>query len=227
MPDKYKFTKEQHFAVWEAYEGQCYWCGRPLELKESTVDHVIAEKYEGTPDLARIKTLYGLDDSFQINDYCNWVLAHMHCNFRKGDDVFGVSPALIACLHDVAKRGARARERCRTILAGNRKDKVLGRVGVAIDTGVLKQEDILEKFGLKLVRETEIELPPGFCLHVPGYWKIMRLEGEIATVSNGERFGRTPVGPEPDYSWLCGNCKEFGPWNGAMCLTCGCRSCPD
>lgn len=63
-----------------------------------------------------------------------------------------------------------------------------------------------------------------FLLLVPGLKssdsKVNVIAGYLET--DGSRF--VPINGDDaplDYTWLCGNCRSFGPWDGARCLTCG------
>jgi len=56
-------------------------------------------------------------------------------------------------------------------------------------------------------------------LRVPAHWKIVSKEGNMATVTDGQRKGTTPIKNHGD-SFEC-PCGHYGPWNGVVCLTCG------
>lgn len=41
---KAPFSQLEKVTVWRAYDGLCYWCNEPVELRQVTVDHVFPEK---------------------------------------------------------------------------------------------------------------------------------------------------------------------------------------
>jgi hypothetical protein len=57
-------------------------------------------------------------------------------------------------------------------------------------------------------------------LLVSGNWKIERINGDIACVSNGRISGLTPI-RNHDISYKCHCCGNYGPWDGTRCLSCG------
>ncbi|MBU3188745.1 PIN domain-containing protein [Clostridium bowmanii] len=67
----------------------------------------------------------------------------------------------------------------------------------------------------------------GSKLCVPDYWNIKKIDGNIAFVTDGKRAGYTSSQQNPDISFMCPYCGNYGPWNGVMCLSCGQRSEPD
>lgn len=74
--------------------------------------------------------------------------------------------------------------------------------------------------------EKYLELEEGEELKVSDDWKIIKKEGNIAIVTDGQRKGRTPLRRHGD-AFLCPTCGKYGPWNGVVCLSCGYRSEPD
>jgi hypothetical protein len=64
----------------------------------------------------------------------------------------------------------------------------------------------------------------------PSGWHVDSVSGFIATVHRREdgRPGVVPTANHPELeSYRCPNCGSFGPWTGAICLTCGTRSFDD
>lgn len=228
MSGKYQFSAAERFGVWEVYGGQCFWCGMPIEFPQTTVDHIIPETYADKPqELARIKVLYGLGDSFEINGFTNWVPAHGICNSEKGKQLFTPSPAMVAFLHEVAKRAPKAKAVSEKVIADGKKAKILARLETAIGAGIVSKSDIEELFsGIEpLPSEGAAGLP--ILRHITPQWRVLRAEGNRLVVTDGTRVGMTSAEEEADFSWLCGNCHHYGPWNGVICLTCGVRSQPD
>lgn len=79
----------------------------------------------------------------------------------------------------------------------------------------------------ELVEEEERSMPEELMLRVGPQWSVVEIQGTMATVSNGQYSGRTPLGPNPDSSFRCPFCSSYGPWNGARCMNCGRFSDPD
>lgn len=56
-------------------------------------------------------------------------------------------------------------------------------------------------------------------------WTVTSVQGNIANVTNGKVGGFTVIETKNiDPSFMCGNCGNYGPWNGSRCLTCGMMS---
>lgn len=57
---------------------------------------------------------------------------------------------------------------------------------------------------------------------INGRWKVLSVDGNIATVTDGRLHGYTVLDTHlANYSFICPHCRNFGPWNGSRCLTCG------
>ncbi len=60
-------------------------------------------------------------------------------------------------------------------------------------------------------------------LLIPKEFEIVKIDGDMALVKNGNIFGMTPI-RNHHHSFCCPTCGSYGPWNGVMCLTCGHKS---
>lgn len=230
---KYRFSHSERFAVWKTYGYRCFWCREPIEFKETTVDHVIAESVEENLDeLSKIKAHYGLPEDFQVNSYENWVPAHSGCNSLKGETVYASSPAMIAVLDKVQKQAPEARKAQESIERQVRSGRLLAKVGTALETEELSKDDLMSLF-----RATSP--PPGASETDPQILKepILRVSAErwtvvdsaragMAMVTDGKMVGMTPLSAEADITWMCPTCGSYGPWNGVICLSCGRKSDP-
>lgn len=237
MATKFRITPAQRFAVWQTHQGMCYWCGEPLSFVDTTVDHVIPELYESRPDdLREIVDYYGLDSSFAINGFGNWVPAHQRCNRSKGTTLFPRSPAMLALLMDVARVAPAAQANHDRVIVDQKKSRILGRVAAAVFTGVITMEDLLTLFqGLEFPRKpVPVPTPPGIppvtqlrapdleslALRVAPGWTIVSRSFDLVNVTDGQRFGTTTAAERPDASWMCPHCGNYGPWNGVICMSC-------
>lgn len=217
MARKHRFSNAERFAVWDTYDGQCFWCGDPQELKHLTVDHIVPESMLDDPDkLEQVKRLYRLPASFQVDGFENWVPCHGNCNSRKSVELFEASPATISVFSQVGKAAAKAKETCEKVKVSRSKGRILGRLAAAASEGSITRTEILELFdGL----EGDVGSPPA--TFAVGGWTVIRREGEFEVVSNGRVYGVVPTTPDPDPSWTCPTCGSMGPWSGARCLSCG------
>jgi hypothetical protein len=40
---KYRFSYAQRYALWRAYDMKCFYCEKPLDFRNMTIDHVLPE----------------------------------------------------------------------------------------------------------------------------------------------------------------------------------------
>jgi hypothetical protein len=112
-------------------------------------------------------------------------------------------------------------------LASLDADKVLAKVASALEAGTVLPEELSG-----LIRSThdtpgDVQVQDDLrVLWLPTGWKVTQHEGRIAYVTDGLRGGVIPTGVNPDASWSCPHCGNYGPWNGVICQTCGRMSDP-
>ncbi len=141
---KHKFTIAEHFALWRVYGQTCFYCEQPLAFTEITIDHIIPEHIsDDVEQLQAIKFQYGLDTDFAINDYCNWVPAHPHCNRGKGTTIFPPTPAVIMILEKVQRKGKLAWKEADRIKRSMKGGDVLGKLGIALQRGIVLKDDVV------------------------------------------------------------------------------------
>lgn len=223
---KYAFSKAQRYALWKIYDAICFWCGEPIRYRDVTIDHVIPEKFADNQDeLMRIKIMYSLPQEFHINDYCNWVPCHATCNSSKNDKIFKPSPAMVKILEGIGKQAEKAANIEKKVTSDKKIDATLGKLDALVENEAISNAEIVELFSD--TKETEKELLAQIDQHLKRLsddWTVIELKNDIATVTDGKVIGRTPVGKEAHYTWECPFCKSYGPWGGALCLSCGKRS---
>jgi hypothetical protein len=141
--------------MWRAYDKKCFYCGRPLEWTDLTVDHVLPERLLDDPEgLRRIRIEYELElnfPGFSINDYCNWVPAHGSCNSRKGAGIFP-KQATIFYLHQVQERLPRVEKELSRCARHQKRGRVLSNLAIAYENGVVSSKEIVA-----LMQELEYE----------------------------------------------------------------------
>ena len=227
---KHNFSNPERYAVWMHHDKVCYWCGEPLRFQEATVDHIIPENLIEKPaELEQTKKLYGLSASFQINDYCNWVPCHEHCNKSKSSKVFTPAPILLSVLDKTCKEADKVRKIEERVKLNVRKDKLLAKVAIALEAAEIDAADLqslIAELDIKPDEDTQALREEVFLHLDSGRWGITHLTGDIATVTDGKRGGMTPVCEAPHPSWYCPYCGSCGPWNGIVCMSCGMMSDP-
>jgi hypothetical protein len=224
MP-KHKFSAPERFGVWQAFDGQCFWCGKPVAYIDVTIDHVVPESLEDKLEsLAEIRATYALGEDFQVNSFQNWVPCHGNCNSSKGARLYGPSPAMVAILEMVSRRAESAGTIARRATDDWNKGRILGKLESAIEAKLITRDEVMALLGdveqapMYVGTEAALELAPG--------WTVVRSINGITTVTDGRRAGVTPVGPNPHYSWECPSCGSYGPWNGVICMSCNRKSDP-
>ena len=141
---KHRFTMAEHFAIWRVYGKKCFYCEQPLAFTEITIDHVVPEHVsDDAEQLQASKILYGLNTDFSINDYCNWVPAHPHCDRGKGATVYPATPALIMMLEKAQRKGKQARREADRIKRSTKGGDVLGKLGIALQGGLVSGDDVM------------------------------------------------------------------------------------
>lgn len=221
---KYRFNYIQRFAVWKFHGSQCWWCGEPLQLQESTVDHVLPESLIDKPaELEKILAEYGLPSNFAINDYNNWVPCHDKCNKGKSAKVFKPVPMILAALENLIKNSPSVKKIEDQVKSNKKKGKIFGEFMSALESGVISKKEIVAALAdSDLQSDEDIHiLAKEYNLRVDqNRWKVIGTRNGLATVTDGKYGGLTPTIDQPDISWMC-SCGSYGPWNGARCLTCG------
>lgn len=213
----YHFSAAEKFAVWNAHDGRCFWCEKPLEYPQTTVDHVLPESLEKDQvRLAAVLRDFRLPTDFNINDFPNWVPVHSNCNSKKNATVFRVSPAMVAALEYVSRCAPIAKATCERVKRNRKKGKILAQLEDAKTEGLVTKADIEDLFA---------ELSPEpvasqTALRVSSHWTVVKKVGHIAYVTNGLAGGYTTTDPNPDSSFICPFCNSPGPWSGVVCLTC-------
>lgn len=85
-----KFNASQREAIWLAHEKKCAYTREPLDVSNFHIDHVIPESLADSPsELAKVKTILGLPDDFDIFGYENLLPSRTGANLQKGSIVLG------------------------------------------------------------------------------------------------------------------------------------------
>jgi len=235
---KYQFKYNQRYAVFKVFDGVCQWCGLPLEFQNFHVDHVLPEELLDNPtELDKVYKSYGLDNTFQINDYENWIPSHQNCNQKKSDKAYQGLPILKTLLDNCTKRKPAAQKIEAKLNKTPKKSELLAAIEGALKKGVVDKDEIqdfllqynVEDITEESVNEIDRLIKMGV-IHLAdkGRWKfVSKISDDQIMVSDGNKGGIIPSGYPPHISWLCPVCLTFGPWNGNRCESCGHFSTPD
>jgi hypothetical protein len=79
----FEWYGEDFSALYHAYDGNCFYCGKKLEYPDisfmDNIDLVIPAKYEDSPILAVLMDIFQLVPEFTTNDFQNVVPCHKKC----------------------------------------------------------------------------------------------------------------------------------------------------
>jgi hypothetical protein len=145
---KHRFSYVERYALWRAYDGRCFYCEKPLDFQDMTVDHIIPEwLIEHSEKLQQLRQEYEIDaefPGFQINDYGNWVPAHPRkCNARKGSEIFPKRTTLLL-LQEVQRRLGKVRQEVEMLSRKRSKARLFGSLSAAIENKHLTVHEVRE-----------------------------------------------------------------------------------
>jgi hypothetical protein len=157
---KHRFTKAEEFAIWKHHGPWCFWCEEPLRWIEVTIDHYIPEYLENYPaELDEVRAQYGLPSNFVVNDYCNWLPCHAHCNRNKGPELPIPIHVAASILRSLAKHAEKIRSIEQKIKNDVKKDRLIGQVAVALEANKLARDEVRALLAQPAIQQDEdIEL---------------------------------------------------------------------
>jgi hypothetical protein len=139
-----KFTNAERYAVWKHHHAVCYWCGEPLRLAETTIDHFIPERLKHLPaELEQVRVRYGLASDFAIDDYSNWLPCHDRCNKGKGIQIPAPTFKTIALLEKLAREADEVRKIENAIKKNVTKDNILAKIVVGLENNSITRSDVI------------------------------------------------------------------------------------
>ena len=142
---KRKFSTAERYAVWQHHQKRCWWCKKPLDVVETTIDHVIPESLlDDDDERRRVLEEYGLPDDFNINGFENWLPCHNHCNQSKGSSTFDFVPGLKAVLDRLAREAPRVECTANRINRDATSGKLITKILVALEREEISPEDLDE-----------------------------------------------------------------------------------
>lgn len=153
---KHSFTFSERWAVFQAYERVCVYCGNIVEWRDFEVDHIIHESLLKEPRLHALIKDYGLRDDFSINSFQNWACTHHRCNRAKADTTFDKNRALHYLLI-AEKKAKRAQRIYNATEKANRVNKVLAPLRTLIENGKISRQGVID-FANTIVRNADLGL---------------------------------------------------------------------
>ncbi len=139
----YDFTPVQRYAIWSHHGKVCRWCGEPVRLLDTEVDHVVPEHLLNKPDvLSAFLHECGIDQSFLVNDYGNWIPCHSSCNRIKGGKLPPRVPLVVALLEELRECAPKVRATVERLIKSRATDALLGKVMAAVQGGTISADEL-------------------------------------------------------------------------------------
>ena len=147
---KRRFSYAERYAVWLCHGPKCSWCGKPLQLIETTIDHQLPESllYDEARRAAVFEE-YGLPKDFNINGYENWLPAHNHCNQAKGSGTSEFVPGIKKILDRLRAKAKQVERVADSVALNIAKDKVFKTLFTALEEQtitILDLDQLVEAF---------------------------------------------------------------------------------
>jgi hypothetical protein len=140
-----RFSYAQRYVLWRAYDMKCFYCDRPLDFRNLTIDHVIPESLN-EEKLTTLLRDYGIlrdFPDFSVNDYSNWVPSDGYsCNNRKGALILPKT-FTVFLLNRIQNNLEKVAAELTRLTKQRDETKVLSSLGIAIESGVTTKRQIL------------------------------------------------------------------------------------
>lgn len=239
----YRFKPRERWAVFTMHGGKCWQCSRPIDLKSMQVDHIIPENHGLSPEkYSAVLADFLLPATFNLNSYENWLPACGPCNSSKGAMIFDASPMIQKFLQKAREKASQARAL---------EAEAISERKIANALRVIEQSAEDEAFNLDLIKplvmkyavhnmdaakallaeiegsvvefqtfghEVHLARPE---LRITPFYSVLYKRGDVEIVRTPRGVGYRSAAANPHSSYFCGHCGSNGPWNGAICLTCG------
>lgn len=99
---KTRISDTMRLAIYDAYNGKCFYTGMPVSYIDFEVDHIIPESL--VAEIENIKKRLGLGEDFHINSVENLVPSRPGINLRKKDELFSDNTLLLYIEQTKAKK---------------------------------------------------------------------------------------------------------------------------
>jgi hypothetical protein len=219
---KYRFKPSERYAVFTVHGEICYLCRKPVDMATFQVDHIIPESLESKKEtLEKALDSYGLDGSFNLNSFENWMPACAPCNNEKRETVFKALPIFAVQLDKAARKAEQARQLEKDVGTSRQIAKAVGTLEAAHQKGKLGGISLVRL--LPLLEYLQPRREPenlGKPLRVSPVLEVLRRNGAFVTVKGPYGVG-TGTDNAPNHGgFRCGSCGASA-WNGARCVVCG------
>ena len=129
--------------MWLQHGKRCWLCREPLELVDSSVDHVVPEVLlQDANGLAQYLELYGLPSTFDVNGFENWLPAHGRCNQRKGAKRLGYVPEQRFIFETLMKKAELVRKTAQSIAKRGERGSILAKLLIALEGDAITIKDV-------------------------------------------------------------------------------------
>lgn len=218
----------------------------PIDFSSMEVDHIIPESLPADPDeYTRVLASFGLDVTFDVNSFENWLPSCRRCNGQKSDTTFTALPIIAVQLDRAARKAEKARKTAAQTVSDKKLGDALGVVERALTLSDLPATKVQPLVAIYLQDHPEVvramledldarnngisrtdlsfmfEAPPLLELRLTPFARVLYTIGRAEIVATPHGVGYRPTGSNIDASYYCGHCGSLGPWSGARCLTCG------
>jgi hypothetical protein len=144
--NRHRFSYIERYALWQAYDGRCFLCEKPLDFQDMTIDHILPERLIDNPaELMRLRQEYEIDinfPGFQINNFTNWVPAHFRkCNVRKGGDILPKKMTLLL-LENVQRHIPKIQHALEEVSRKRGRGRIFGSLGAAIENKHISMQEV-------------------------------------------------------------------------------------
>jgi hypothetical protein len=134
----------QRYALWHAYDARCVYCGEPMLFNDMTHDHILPKILNKELEQKnKVLSEYGLDDTFVIESYDNWIPCHFRCNRQKGDTIYN-KPSTIHLLGIAAAHSEKAIKIEDGFKTAKRFDNILFGLASMVEEGIINLEFIIQ-----------------------------------------------------------------------------------
>jgi 5-methylcytosine-specific restriction endonuclease McrA len=112
MSRRKRISTAARYGVWDAWDGRCAWCRKPIMFADCQIDHLVPLNAVQSLGAEFLQVHFGLSDTFEFDDFPNWVPSCWTCNSEKAGRLFDGSPAYMLQLQSAGSRARLASATC-------------------------------------------------------------------------------------------------------------------
>lgn len=229
MTSKHRFTMNERHAVFTTHGGRCWLCGEPIDMLTFEVDHILPESlFDDAGELARVRALYGLPATFEINSYENWLPSCRPCNGRKSNTIFNPTPIIQLHLQRATARAESARDTALRAVAKGELAKAATVFERARAQGLIQLPEAWFETALALVDDYAEHIAPDADREVVRVtpensvrlYEVISDDGLVSIARGPYGVGGGPSAARPIPGGMRCHCGSTY-FNGARCVVCG------